>query len=93
MIMLINDRKANDTDTLQEDWANPEKVAEMMALMPFEDGNLDVRIVDERGKIQVNALVKFPEADSSSPLSEPCGSDCWNTFSPFLRPSRTVTPI
>lgn len=61
MVMLINDRKENDTDTLQEDWANPEKVAEMMDLMPFEDGDLDVRIVDERGKIQVNALVKFPE--------------------------------
>ncbi|BBO80153.1 type II secretion system protein K [Desulfosarcina ovata subsp. sediminis] len=61
MVMLINDRKTNNTDTLQEDWANPEKVAEMMGLMPFDDGELDVRIEDERGKIQVNALVKFPE--------------------------------
>jgi general secretion pathway protein K len=29
MVMLINDRRENDTDTLQEDWANPEKMAEM----------------------------------------------------------------
>ena len=29
MVMLINDRKENQTDTLQEDWADPEKVAEM----------------------------------------------------------------
>jgi general secretion pathway protein K len=61
MLMLINDRKENDTDTLQEDWANPEKVAEMTALASFEDGSLEVVISDERGKIQVNALVKFPE--------------------------------
>jgi general secretion pathway protein K len=61
MVMLINDRKDNDTDTLQEDWADPEKVAEMMQLIPFDDGHVDVHISDERGKIQVNALVKFPE--------------------------------
>ena len=66
MVMLINDRKENDTDTLQEDWANPEKVAEMMALIPFDEGNVDVRITDERGKIQVNALVKFPESQQFS---------------------------
>lgn len=60
-VMLINDRRENQTDTLQEDWADPEKVAEWMALIPFEDGTVEVAITDERGKIQVNALVKFPE--------------------------------
>jgi general secretion pathway protein K len=66
MVMLINDRKENDTDTLQEDWANPEKVVEMMGLIPYDDGRVDVRITDERGKIQVNALVKFPEGQQFS---------------------------
>lgn len=66
MVMLINDRKENDTDTLQEDWANPENVAEMIGLTPFDDGSVDVRITDERGKIQVNALVKFPEGQQFS---------------------------
>jgi general secretion pathway protein K len=61
MVMLINDRRQNTVDTLQEDWANPEKIAEMMALIPFDNGSLDVKITDERSKIQVNALVKFPE--------------------------------
>lgn len=60
-VMLINDRKENQTDTLQEDWADPEKVAEWTALIPFDDGTVEVAITDERGKIQVNALVKFPE--------------------------------
>ncbi|MFO7713378.1 general secretion pathway protein GspK [Desulfosarcina sp.] len=66
MVMLINDRKENDTDTLQEDWANPEKVAEMVELIPFDGGSIDVDITDERGKIQVNALVKFPEGQQFS---------------------------
>jgi len=66
MVMLINDRRENDTDTLQEDWADPEKVAEMMALIPYDEGSVDVRITDERGKIQVNALVKFPESQQFS---------------------------
>lgn len=66
MVMLINDRRENNTDTLQEDWANPEKVAEMVALTPFDDGSVDVSITDERGKIQVNALVKFPEGQQFS---------------------------
>ena len=66
MVMLINDRKENDTDTLQEDWANPEKVAEVMGLIPYDEGRVDVRITDERGKIQVNALVKFPEGQQFS---------------------------
>jgi general secretion pathway protein K len=66
MVMLINDRKENDTDTLQEDWANPEKVAEMVALIADDDGRIDVTITDERGKIQVNALVKFPESQQFS---------------------------
>ncbi len=66
MVMLINDRRENDTDTLQEDWADPEKVAEMVALVPFDDGSVEVNISDERAKVQVNALVKFPEGQQFS---------------------------
>ncbi len=66
MLMLINDRKENESDTLQEDWANPEKVAEFTAAIPFDDGTVEVGITDERGKIQVNALVKFPEGQQFS---------------------------
>lgn len=66
MVMLINDRKENNTDTVQEDWANPEKVAEMLELIPFDEGQVGVGITDERGKIQVNALVQFPEGQQFS---------------------------
>ncbi len=67
MVMLINDRKANATDTLQEDWADADKIAEMLTTIPFDDGRVDVKIIDERGKIQVNALVKFPEGQQFVP--------------------------
>ncbi len=67
MVMLINDRKENNTDTIQEDWASPQKVAEMIDLIPFDDGRLNVSITDERAKIQVNALVRFPEGQQFSP--------------------------
>jgi len=61
MLMLINDRKENESDNLQEDWADPEKVGQTVATIPFDDGSVEVGITDEKGKIQVNALVKFPE--------------------------------
>jgi general secretion pathway protein K len=67
MVMLINDRKANETDTIQEDWADPEKIAEMLTTIPFDDGSVEVKIIDERGKIQVNALVNFPEGQQFVP--------------------------
>lgn len=66
MVMLINDRKENETDTIQEDWANAEKVAEMVESISFDDGTVEVGIIDERGKIQVNALAKFPETQQFS---------------------------
>ena len=59
--LLIKDKETSDIDSIQEDWANPEKLAELMADIPFEEGKLRVQIIDELGKIQVNALVKFPE--------------------------------
>jgi general secretion pathway protein K len=61
MAMLIKDKGDTVIDSIQEDWARPEKVAEAVAGMPFDAGGLTVDIRDELGKIQVNALVNFPE--------------------------------
>jgi general secretion pathway protein K len=61
MAMLVEDRRQTRIDSLQEDWADPEKLATLMQAVAFEDGQLEVRISDERSRIQVNALVKFPE--------------------------------
>jgi general secretion pathway protein K len=60
MAMLIRDRMDSQTDTIQENWASKEKWAELLADFPFEEGSVDVGISDERGRIQINALVALP---------------------------------
>ncbi|MEW6673901.1 MAG: general secretion pathway protein GspK [Thermodesulfobacteriota bacterium] len=60
MALLIKDRIDSDTDSLQEDWADPEKIEEALRQIPFESGAVRFKITDERSKIQVNALVRNP---------------------------------
>ncbi|MGD9365399.1 MAG: type II secretion system minor pseudopilin GspK [Desulfobacteraceae bacterium] len=61
MAVLIKDRLDSDTDSLQEDWSDEETMKTLLEQIPFDRGKLDVKIVDELGKIQINALVQFPE--------------------------------
>ena len=61
MAVLVKDRLESEADSLQEDWADPETLAAYLEAVPFEDGQLSVTIIDEMGKIQINALVSFPE--------------------------------
>ena len=58
MAILVKDKESSETDSIQEDWANAEKIEELLMEMPFDYGALKVSIVDELGKIQVNSLVK-----------------------------------
>ena len=68
MAMLVKDKKESETDSIQEGWADPEKIIEVLDDIPFEDGNITVIISDELSRIQVNALVRFPEGrDSNNP--------------------------
>jgi general secretion pathway protein K len=60
MAILAKDKAQNDTDTPLDDWADPEKIAEVLKAYPFEAGQLTLVIEDELGKIQVNALVNQP---------------------------------
>lgn len=62
MALLVKDRSESEFDTLEEDWANPEKIDELLQEIPFENGRLAVTITDELSKIQVNALVSFPDS-------------------------------
>ena len=61
MAVLIKDRMETESDSLQEDWADEETISGLLEEMPFEQGKLEVKILDEMGKIQINALVQFPE--------------------------------
>jgi len=61
MAMLVKDKSESTIDSIQEDWANPEKINEVIADIPFEDGQITVTITDELGRIQINALVDYPK--------------------------------
>ncbi len=62
--MLVKDKKNSSSDSLQEDWADSEKISEILDDIPFEDGSIKLTINDELGKIQLNSLVQFPEGHS-----------------------------
>jgi general secretion pathway protein K len=62
MALLAKDRAESNIDSLQEDWANPEKINELLSDIPFDDGEITVSITDEMGRIQINALVLFPDS-------------------------------
>jgi general secretion pathway protein K len=59
--VLVKDRIDSESDSLQEDWADEDTLAALMGTIPFDQGELKVQIIDEMGKIQINALVAFPE--------------------------------
>ena len=61
MALLVKDKGESKYDSLQEDWANPEKIDEILKEIPFDTGKLSVVITDELSKIQINALVAFPD--------------------------------
>lgn len=61
MAMLVKDRLESETDSLQEDWADAETLVALIGEIPFEEGKLELKISDELSKIQINALVQFPE--------------------------------
>lgn len=58
--MLIRDKKTTQPDSLQEDWANEEKITALLAQLAFDQGALTVKISDELARIQINALVTYP---------------------------------
>lgn len=49
-----------DVDTLQDDWANPDKMASISAASQalFDGGRFELKIADESGKIPINQLVE-----------------------------------
>lgn len=67
MAFLAADGKKGGTDTVQEDWADEEKLKTFISSLAFERGQLDLAITDELGKVQVNALVQYPEGKQFNP--------------------------
>ncbi len=79
MALLVKDRMESETDTVQEDWAQPEKIAEVLSAFQFDNQTLNVVISDERARIQVNALVALPGNDFNAVQFQ-----MWDRFLGFL---------
>jgi len=61
MAILVKDRYDSDTDHLLEPWADQAHTAAVMDALNFESGSVAVSISDELSRIQVNALVLYPD--------------------------------
>jgi len=59
--LLLKDMTVNDIDTMRDLWADPEMISELLGELSFENGTLEVIITDEMSRLQINALVQFPE--------------------------------
>ena len=84
MALLIKDKNEagnKQVDSLQEDWADPEMIAEALQDIPFEEGTLAISISDELGRIQVNALLNYPGGREVTPVQE----RMWERFLGYLK--------
>ncbi len=70
MMLLVADKNKDKeenrdekkwSDTIMEEWADTDIIADALANIPFEDGEVTLEISDELGKIQINALVDYPK--------------------------------
>ncbi|MFP4255658.1 MAG: general secretion pathway protein GspK [Desulfobacterales bacterium] len=59
--ILAEDKNETEADSVQEDWADPEVVGQYINAAGLDNDSLHVNITDELSRIQVNALVNFPE--------------------------------
>jgi general secretion pathway protein K len=79
MAILAKDKVETKIDSVQEDWADPEVIAEAISELTFDEGNVSVVISDERSRIQVNALVSLPGYDFN-----PAQFQLWTRLFEFL---------
>lgn len=64
MMILAMDGADNEIDSIQEPWADPEQISLAVAAMGLNPENVSLKISDEMGKLQLNALLKqFPGND------------------------------
>ena len=61
MALLAEDAAKTDSDSIQENWADPQFLNRMTDQLGYARGRILLQITDELGKIQVNALLtQFP---------------------------------
>jgi general secretion pathway protein K len=61
MMMLAVDAADNEIDSIQETWADPDKIALAVTAIGLDPADFSLKISDEMGKLQLNALLEqFP---------------------------------
>lgn len=58
MLILSKDAAENQIDSVQEEWADSEKIQQAVDMLGIEKARVELKIVDETGKIQLNALLR-----------------------------------
>lgn len=58
--ILIEDKKSNEVDSIQELWANEKEIEKYLFLLGYDKKELKLEITDSLSKIQINALVSYP---------------------------------
>jgi general secretion pathway protein K len=87
MALLVKDKNDSESDSLQEDWADPEVVNSIMDEIVFEEGTVEVKISDELSRIQINALVDFPDGNQFNQSQ----MLMWERFLGYLRPEEGMS--
>jgi len=78
--ILVKDKNETEIDSIQEEWADTRVVDEYLAQVPFEKGKISLEITDERSRIQINALVNYPEGRDFNPPQQ----ELWKRFFALL---------
>jgi general secretion pathway protein K len=78
--VLIEDKNNTEIDSVQENWADTEKLNEYVSQLSFDDGEMVVHITDELSRIQVNALVTYPQGKEFNDAQR----DLWYRFMALL---------
>jgi len=91
--LLIKDKETSDIDSIQEDWADPEKMEALLMELPFDTGKLRLSIQDELGKIQVNALVRYPDGQAFNESQRRMWEHFLNLAIPALDRTDDTAPI
>jgi general secretion pathway protein K len=76
MAILVKDKYDSETDSVQEAWADTKNLNALLKNDTFDNGTMTLKISDELSRIQVNALVNFPESMSFNALQ----MKLWDSF-------------
>jgi general secretion pathway protein K len=80
--LLMEDKRTTEEDTIHEIWADQETIKEIFSGLSLGEGDVSLTITDELGKIQVNALVSYPDGKEFNPAQK----SLWDSFLKLLNP-------